>query len=177
MKALCIANGKFRLYADSSVHRNNQPVFLPEIDGSWSACICPVVKLSRLGTHISQKFASRYYDSISAACLFMPKDLSTQLTDMPERYFVMDSAFSTGEWLKIETPDKEFKLSCGENDIIFSCDSLDVDRTIVNLSSFLTFKIGDMLVLADNPIRLDIAEGEKISALINNNPCLNIKIK
>lgn len=127
--------------------------------------------------HISQKFASRYYDSISAACLFMPKNLTSRLIDMPERYFVMDSAFSTGEWQKIETPDQEFNLSCDGNDINFSCNSLDVDRTIVDLSSFLTFKMGDMLIFADNLICIDVAEDEKISALINNIPSLNIKIK
>lgn len=177
MKALCIANGKFRLYADSSVHRNNQPVFLPEIDGSWVACVCPAVKISRLGMHISEKFASRYYDSVSAACLFLPKDLSDKLIDMPERYFVMDSAFSTGEWTKIDSPDHQFIITCREAEMQFSASSLKVDRAIVEMSTFMTFKMGDMLIFADNPLIFDIAEGEKISTLLNGSPCFEMKIK
>lgn len=177
MKALCICDNRFRLYADSSVHRNNQPVFLPDIEGGWSVCICPAIRISRLGMHISEKFAPRYFDSVSVAALFVPAGFSDSPVDMPERFFVMDSAFATGEWLKAESPEQVFIISTNGVNAEFSAAKLNVAKTIAELSSFMTFKMGDILIYADKPFLFGIKEGDRVSAAINGTDCIDIKIK
>lgn len=127
--------------------------------------------------HISPKFAPRYFDSASVACLFTPKNIADSIIDMPERFFVMDSAFSIGEWQKIEDPDQCFNIASDAGSLIYTSGSLDAVNTVAGLSSFMTFKMGDLLIFANHMIRFDITQNIKISVSLNNSPCINLKIK
>ena len=177
MKAICVGGDDFRLYADSAIHRNNQPVFLPDIDGGWSVCICPAVRLSRLGMHISRKFAARYYDSIGAACIFLPAGCGAKPLALSERFFAMDSAFAVGQWTSAGQADASHVIESGKFSITFSTEKLHVDATIASLSEFMTFKMGDLLLFVDQSLSYDITEGDDISVLFDSMPCIDMKIK
>lgn len=174
MKALCILSEGFRLYADSSAHRNHHPVFLPDTDGGWSAVICPFVRISRLGMNISEKFAARYYDSAGGACLFMPTDGAGDPGSLDERYFAMDSAFTAGETVDAG---QTAVLSAMGRELTVDVTALCVDRTIADLSRHMTFKMGDLLIFHSHSIKTSIAEGDRITATIDGHPCIDIKIR
>lgn len=174
MKALCILPDGFRLYADSSVHRNFQPVFLPDCEGGWTAAVCPYVRMSRLGMNISEKFAARYYDSVGGACLFMPSGGADNPLGLEERYFAMDSAFAAGNTV---SPDSPAVIASSDRQIVIDTAALGVDRTIAGLSRFMTFKTGDLLIFPAISIKTSITEGDRVTASINGSPCLDIKIK
>lgn len=177
MKAISVFENGFRLYADSSVHRSIQPVFLPDVDGGWSVAVCPCVRLSRLGMHIAEKFAPRYYDSVSAAAVFMPTDSIADPLHAGERYYAMDSAFAPGEWQPCNDRLTTYRIDFDSRTIAFTADSVAADKTIAALSSFMTFKMGDILIFPDDRICAPIAEGSRIKVEINGNQCLDIKVK
>lgn len=178
MKTVAIFDHGFRLYADSAAHRTNQPVFLPGNPDDWTALICPAVKISRLGTHISPKFAQRYYDSVAAACLFVPSDKTEDPYRLDERYFAMDSAFATGLWTPIENHAAQMALSCGNESSNFTLDSLGVDTAISEMSQFMTLKMGDIFLFAAQPLGIKLkAEYRLLADIDGHTPGIDIKIK
>lgn len=60
---------------DTTWSRNNDDYYVPEfVDNiSWSPVLC--VRISRLGKHIAEKFASRYYDGCGKGILLYPENL------------------------------------------------------------------------------------------------------
>lgn len=177
MKAICLFKEGFRLYADSAAHRNCQPIFLPDFDGGWIARICPAVRISRLGMHISRKFASRYYDAVSVAAMIVPRPMASDPFAMPERFFAMDSAYAVGCWQPLPPTESAICLSCDDRLLDFSIDGLDVDSHVHCLSEFMTFKTGDILLFADPSCEIGISEGDRLSVLYGQEKILDLKIR
>lgn len=175
MKALALYNGSFRLYADSAAHRDRHPLFLPDNDSGWMVCICPCIRLSRLGMNIARQFAHRYYDSIGVAALLLPKRNNLDFASLDERYFAMDQAFTVGDLFPADT---QITAEAFGQTIRFDATALCADEAIASLSKFMTFKTGDMLFFADfASICSTIAEGDEIVASINTQKCIDVKIK
>lgn len=174
MKALSIFPDKFRLYADSSAHRNYHPAFLPDTDGGWTALVCPYVRISRLGMNISQKFASRYYDSVGGACIFVPTTHKDDIASLDERYFAMDSAFTAGECI---APTPEITLSAFGRELPVDLTALGIDSTISGLSRYMTFRMGDILMFPTCSLSVPVIEGDHLTASISGLLCIDIKIK
>lgn len=165
----------FRLYADSAVHRDRHPLFLPDSSHGWMAYICPCVRISRLGMNISPEFAHRYYDSIGVAAIIVPEGSEPDFASLDEQYFAMDSAYTVGEMFPCDT---NILAKAFGQEITFDAESLDVDSAIARLSCFMTFKTGDLLFFAGKgTITTPIAEGDEVVVYINKQISLDIKIK
>ena len=63
------------LTTDSSVVRDNRPVFLPELSKRWRCDFMVGYLMCRLGKSISEKFAPRYYDMMTLCVRFVPLDI------------------------------------------------------------------------------------------------------
>ena len=177
MKAICDFGGRLRHYADSSAHRNRYPFFIPDTSAEWSVKICPAVKINRLGTHISEKFAPRYYDAVSAVALFMPSVSAADFANADERYFLCDSAYCCGELAAVGEADKDHVIQVGDKELTFSLASLSVDKKISELSKFVTLKIGDLLIFAEHSVDVNINEGGLLSVSLDGEEVIDVKIK
>ena len=60
---------------DTTWSRNNDDYFVPDFvnDISWSPVLC--VRISRLGKHIAERFAPRYYDGCGRGILLYPENM------------------------------------------------------------------------------------------------------
>lgn len=177
MKTICDFGERLRHYADSSAHRNRYPFFIPDTSTSWSVKVCPALKISRLGTHISQKFATRYYDTVSAVALFMPTELSRNFADADERYFVCDSAYCPGDSVPVGTSETDHVISVGDKAMIFSAETLGANKKVSDLSKFATLKMGDLIIFADHALDLNISEGSQLTVSLDGNESVDVKIK
>ncbi len=142
MKAFCLIGDHLRHFADSSSQRNFQPWFVPDDGEKWFALICPAVKINRLGTHIAPKFARRYYDDLSVACVFLPESAVGCMATADERYFVRDAAYCIGEAVSAAENDGRHVIDAVGQTINFSLESLNVDAKLAELSTFCTMKNG-----------------------------------
>ena len=177
MKTICDFGERLRHYADSSAHRNRYPFFIPDTSMEWSVKVCPAIKISRLGTHISRKFASRYYDTVSAVALFLPTKLSAEFADADERYFVCDSGYCPGESTPIGTPDTEHVISVEDKVLTFSMATLGADEKVSELSKFTTLKMGDLIIFANHALDLGISEGSQLTVSLDGKESVDVKIK
>lgn len=67
--------GNIIVRPDTTWSRNNDDYFVPDfVDSiSWSPVLC--VRISRLGKHIAERFAPRYYDGCGKGILLYPENL------------------------------------------------------------------------------------------------------
>ncbi len=177
MKAICEFGGKIRHYADSAAHRNRYPFFIPDSSREWTARVCPAIKISRLGTHISRKFASRYYDSVAAVVMFVPSDVAADIVKADERYFVCDSAYCIGDSVAVGVQETVHNISAGGNELIFTAESLKADEVVSQLSEYATLKMGDLIIFGDKCFNLSIKEGDTLTVRLDGEDSVEVKIK
>lgn len=148
-------NPIFFMKPDTSIITNNRPFFYPDFSKDIHHEIEVVVRISRLGKNIEERFAHRYYEEIALGVDFTARDLQQKAKEkgLPwEIAKAFDGAAPISDFVKIS----EFKniqninfqlLNNGELvqkgntiDMIFS-----VDKLIAYVSQFVTLKIGDLL--------------------------------
>ena len=179
MKAILLSGETMRLVADSALLRCNKPLFLEDA-AVRTLKVCPAVKISRLGFYIKEKFAARYYDSVSAVCVNLPAEWASSPCLAPEICMASDNCLIEGSWLTLEQRTSDTRLDYSGNGLTASVTlgELHVDRAIEQLSRHMTFKTGDILVFAGHGI--DIAAGQaggELKTEINGTLCLDFRIK
>ena len=91
--------------ADSALLKDSKPFFVPDFMGRIDYETELVVRISRLGKCISQRFAHRYYDAVTVGIDFTARDLQRKLRaeGLPwELCKGFDGSAALGKWLPIE---------------------------------------------------------------------------
>jgi hypothetical protein len=158
-------DGAYRLVmkSDSSILQGKQPFFLPEKNGEIVAVPCLAVRISRMGRHIEQRFASRYYDAICLALNFRADELMRRgrLTEA----LAFDQAFALGQWTEPNnTPD--IKLP----------NPPSIAELIETISNVMTLRTGDIL-FADIDLPRKVQTGQEYTLYINGQENLYCRIK
>lgn len=146
----------FFLKPDTALLRNNAPFFYPAFSKDVHYEVELVIKISKVGRSIGEKFASRYYSEVGLGIDFTARDLQQRCKErgLP---WEMAKAFDFSAPLSSTfLPINNFEsvssipfslLKNGEvvqqgnsSEMIFS-----VDRIISYVSQFFTLKIGDLI--------------------------------
>lgn len=170
MKIICIG----RNYADHAKELNNQipsePVvfmkpdsailpkgnafFIPDFSTNVQHELEIVIRISRLGKHIEERFAHRYYEEFTLGLDFTARDLQSKLKEkgLPwEKAKAFDGSAFLGPWQKTSDFDlNNLNFSLLRNDELVqkgqSQDMLfSIDRLIAEVSKYFTLKIGDLI--------------------------------
>lgn len=150
--------------ADSSLLKDGKPFFVPDHLGRIDYETELVVRISRLGKSIDQKFAHRYYDAVTVGIDFTARDLQKRLREEGQPWEIakgFDGAAVIGEWIekdKLYDPEEtgankgiqalRFSLDINGERRQEGCTSdmlCSVDRMISYISQFFTLKTGDLL--------------------------------
>ncbi len=141
---------------ETALLKDGKPFFLPDFSDRIEYETEIVVRISRLGKNISEKFAPRYYDAVTVGIDFTARDLQNELREKGMPWEIskgFDSSAVVGEFISLEEAggkinDIPFKMllndqlvQCGNTaDLLFS-----VDKIIAYVSKFCTLKIGDLI--------------------------------
>ncbi|MAO07828.1 MAG: 2-hydroxyhepta-2,4-diene-1,7-dioate isomerase [Alteromonas sp.] len=143
------------LKPDSSVILKNNPFIIPEFSNEIHYEVEVLVKINKIGKHIDQKFAHKYYDEIGLGIDFTARDVQNQLKEkgLPwEKAKAFDGAALIGNFL----PKTQFK---DLNNLSFSLEQngevrqngntslmlWKIDALIEYISKYFTLKIGDVI--------------------------------
>ena len=143
------------LKPDTSILLKKQPFFIPDFSDDVHHEVEILIKINRVGKHISKKFAHKYYDDIGLGIDFTARDLQAQLKakGLPwEKAKAFDGAAVIGEWL----PKKDFEdlnnlnFSLKKNDELVQNGNTSlmlwkIDEIIEYVSKYFTLKIGDII--------------------------------
>lgn len=173
-------------HADSALLKDGKPFFIPEFAEPCTCQVELVVRISRLGKSIPERFASRYYDGVTVGIAFtaqgllgrfrregLPWDLATGF----------DGAAAVGNFVPAEgrdLRDLHFCLHAGDAEVQrgWSGDMRwNVDRLIAHVSRFYTIRQGDLLFTGAPVAASPALIGDRLEAYLDGEKLLTIKVK
>lgn len=175
------------LKADSALLKKNKPFFLPDFSADIHYEAEIVLRISRLGKTVAEKYAHRYYDSITLGIDLTARDLQAQLSSsgMPwEISKSFDGAAPLGEFIPLEEAghlhNMSFRLEKNgvrvqdgnTSNLIFG-----FDRIISHVSRFFTLKTGD-LIFTGTPAGVGpVKRNDRLTGYIGERKVIDFMIK
>lgn len=154
---------------ESSQLKDGKPFFIPDFSNEIHYETEIVVKIDRLGKHIAEEFANRYYNELTVGIDFTARDLQKELKEKGLPWEIakgFDSSAAIGSFVSKEKfeniQDINFHLDINSktvqqgntHDMIYT-----VDKIIAYISQFFTLKIGDLIFTGTpagvGPVQID----------------------
>lgn len=172
------------MLADSSVVRTDNPWFVPDFDTEFRISPAVAVRIDRLGKSISPKFAPRYYKEATLCATACGSRLLADLKSkgLPwDRAVSFDRSCMIGKFIPISAISAEARacFHMGSEEIKTEVAGIldHADNTIAAVSSFNTLKTGDIIILPFGNEYFTPLPGDTLTAKINPNNLLEIRIK
>lgn len=177
----------FFMKPDIALLKDNEPFYFPDFTNEIHYECELVVRIDKVGKHISEKFASKYYSKIGLGIDFTARDLQQKCKEKGLPWEIAkafeNSAPLSSIWLDKEDIDlNNISFSLQKNnetvqighsqDMIFN-----IDIIIAYLSRFMTLKTGD-LIFTGTPAGVGpIQIGDRLRGFIGEQKMFDFEIK
>ena len=176
------------LKPDTAVLLKKQAFFIPDFSDDVHYEVEILVKINRVGKHIQEKFAHKYYDELGLGIDFTARDLQLKLKEkgLPwEKAKGFDGAAVIGEkWLdKNSIPDlNNLKFSLQKNSEFVQQGNTGnmlwkIDEIIAYVSQYFTLKIGDIIFTGTPEGVGKVETNDKLTGFIENEQIFSIQVK
>ncbi|WP_237276169.1 fumarylacetoacetate hydrolase family protein [Tenacibaculum ovolyticum] len=174
------------LKPDSAILPKKMPFFIPAFSDDIHYEVEVLVKINKVGKHISPKFAHKYYDEIGLGIDFTARDVQAKCKEkgLPwEKAKAFDGSAVIGEFY----PKEEFNLDSisfqlHKNDKVVQDGNTDsmlwkIDELISYVSQYFTLKKGDV-IFTGTPVGVGkVEENDTLTGVIEDKKAFHIKIK
>ncbi len=176
------------LKPDTAVLLKKQAFFIPDFSDDVHYEVEVLVKINKVGKHIQEKFAHKYYDELGLGIDFTARDLQQKLKEkgLPwEKAKGFDGAAVIGEkWLdKNSIPDlnnlnfslqknSEFVQKGNTGDMLWK-----IDEIIAYVSQYFTLKIGDIIFTGTPEGVGKVETNDKMTGFIEEEQIFSIQVK
>lgn len=172
---------------DTAILKDNSPFYHPDFSEDVHYEIEVVLKISKEGKHISEKFAGNYFDEIGLGVDFTARDIQQKHKEKglpwelakafdnsaPVSRFISKSQFA-------DLYNINFSLALNENfvqkgntkDLLFS-----FERLIAFISQYITLKKGDLIFTGTPEGVGKVSIGDRLTGYIENEKLLDFEIK
>ena len=174
------------LKPDSAILPKKMPFFIPPFSDDIHYEVEVLVKINKVGKHISSKFAHKYYDEIGLGIDFTARDVQAKCKakGLPwEKAKAFDGSAVIGEFY----PKEEFNL----NSISFQLHKNDevvqdgnsatmlwkIDELISYVSQYFTLKKGDVIFTGTPAGVGKVVENDVLTGIIEGKEAFQIKVK
>ncbi len=172
---------------DSALLSNGKAFYLPEFSNNVHHEIEIVVRINRLGKHIQQKFAHRYYNEITVGIDFTARDLQDQLRakGLPwEKSKAFDHSAALGDFMAVEDlpPASQLDFSLHKNGHVVQSGNTaqmlyGIHELIAYISTFFTLKIGDLIYTGTPAGVGKVEKGDELTGYLQGNKLLDISMR
>jgi acylpyruvate hydrolase len=177
----------FFLKPDTAILKDNAPFYHPDFSNDVHYESEIVVKISKNGKNISEKFAPKYYDEISIGIDFTARDLQQKCKEKSLPWEIakaFDGAAPVGNFININEIENIHELGFhllknGEKvqdgntkNMIFN-----IDNIIAYISKFITLRKGDLIYTGTPKGVGKVNVGDQLQAFIGNKELLNFEVK
>ncbi len=175
------------LKPDTALAKNNDPFYFPSFTKEIHHEIELVVKISKEGKNIQEKFAHKYYEELGIGLDFTARDLQQQAKEeglpwtlakgfngsAPVSEFVPKTNFPDLKSISFSlTINGEVRQSGNTADMVFS-----IDYLIAYISQYITLKKGDLIYTGTPKGVGSIAIGDKLEGFLENKNMLTCEIR
>jgi len=172
---------------DSAVLPKEQDFYIPEFSNDVHHEVEVLVKINKVGKHIEERFAHKYYDEIGLGIDFTARDLQSALKakGLPwEKAKGFDGAAVIGSWF----PKSNFKSVDALNFSLFN-NGVEVqkgntalmlwkiDELIAYVSTFFMLKKGDIIFTGTPAGVAKVSSNDYLSGTLENEEVFTVKIK
>ncbi|OEY72655.1 fumarylacetoacetate hydrolase family protein [Salegentibacter salarius] len=176
------------LKPDTSILLKKQPFFIPDFSEEVHYEVEVLVKIKKVGKHIQEKFAHKYYDEIGLGIDFTARDLQQKLKEkgLPwEKAKAFDGAAVIGEkWLaKDSVADiNMLNFSLENNGETVQKGNTEfmlwkIDELIAYVSQFFTLKIGDIIFTGTPAGVGKVSAEDRLTGFIEDKQIFSIQTK
>lgn len=172
---------------DSAVLLKNNPFFIPPFSNDIHYEVEVLVKINKVGKHISKKFAHKYYDEIGLGIDFTARDIQQHCKEkgLPwEKAKGFDGSAVIGKFVnKAELPhvdDLSFELFKNDEQVQDGHTShmlWKVDELIEYVSQFFTLKKGDVIFTGTPAGVGRVQEDDVLVGKLQGEEFLRVKVK
>jgi len=175
------------LKPDTALLQKNQPFFIPHFSSDIHYEVEVLVRINRIGKHIQEKFAPKYYEEIGLGIDFTARTLQKELKEkgLPwEKAKAFDGSCLVGDWVsKTEFGDlNKLPFLLEKNGIVVQQGATQnmlwkIDELISYVSQFFTLKIGDILFTGTPAGVGAVEENDLLVGFLDGKQNFSVKIK
>jgi 2-keto-4-pentenoate hydratase/2-oxohepta-3-ene-1,7-dioic acid hydratase in catechol pathway len=177
----------FFLKPDTAIQPKGHPFFIPDFSNEIHHEIEIVLKISKNGKYINQKFAHNYFQEIGLGIDFTARDIQENCKRKGLPWEIAKGFDGSAQISNIFFDKKEMVL----NNIKFSLENNNITKQIGNsnnmifsfdeiisyVSKFITLKVGD-LIYTGTPSGVDkVSKGDVLTGFIEKKKILEVKVK
>ena len=171
---------------DTPLLKNGEPFYLPDFSNDVHHEVELVIRISKMGKKIQEKFARSYYTEIGLGIDFTARDVQANLKEkgLPwELAKAFDGSAPLGDFISVEGLDlNTIHFSLLKNGIevqkgntahmIFS-----FDQIVSFVSQYFTLKVGDLIYTGTPAGVSKVQAGDVLEGFIENNRMLMCEVK
>ncbi|SEB82123.1 2-keto-4-pentenoate hydratase/2-oxohepta-3-ene-1,7-dioic acid hydratase (catechol pathway) [Tenacibaculum sp. MAR_2009_124] len=174
------------LKPDSAILPKKMPFFIPSFSNDIHYEVEVLVKINKVGKHISPKFAHKYYDEVGLGIDFTARDVQTECKEkgLPwEKAKAFDGSAIIGQFFAKEEFDvNNISFQLKKNDQLVQDGNTQsmlwkVDELIGYVSQYFTLKKGDVIFTGTPAGVGRVEENDILTGIIENKEAFQIKIK
>ena len=175
------------LKPDTSIILKNQPFFIPDFSSEINYEVEIILKICKLGKHIENKYAHKYFNQIGLGIDFTARDTQNELKSngLPwEKAKAFDGSALVGSWFdKTKFKDLRnlnFSLNKnGESVQIGNTSQMmwNFDELISEISKYFTLKIGDIIFTGTPSGVGKVNKGDNLEGFIEGKSSFVINVK
>ena len=177
----------FFMKPDTSLLKSGEDFYYPELTNNLHHEIEVVIKINKVGKHIAEQFAHKYYDEIGLGIDFTARDLQTQCKEkgLPwEKAKAFDHSAPIGKFISksqlgdLTNIDFELKINGTSRQIGNTKDLLfNFDQIIAHVSKFITLKVGDLIYTGTPKGVGAVNIGDKLQGFMKGDLFFELEIK
>lgn len=174
------------LKPDSAILPKKMPFFIPPFSNDIHYEVEVLVKINKVGKHISPKFAHKYYDTVGLGIDFTARDVQAKCKEkgLPwEKAKAFDGSAIVGEFFKKEEFDLEnLSFQLHKNDEVVQDGNTSnmmwkIDELISYVSQYFTLKKGDIIFTGTPAGVGKVEENDILTGTIAGKQAFQIKVK
>lgn len=177
----------FFLKPDTAISPKGHPFFIPDFTSNVHYEVELVVKINRLGKHIEERFAHKYYSEIGLGIDFTARDIQEEVKakGLPwekakgfDGSAVLSPIFIPKEELDINNIGFSLTKNGGTVQYGNSSDMLfNFDKIIAYISQFYTLKIGDLIYTGTPAGVGQVQNGDTLEGFIEDRQMFKVNVK
>lgn len=171
---------------ETAILRNNEPFYYPSISNNIHHELEVVLKISKVGKNIEEKFAHKYYDEIGLGIDFTARDIQSRLKEKglpwdlakgfngsaPISDFVSKSDYDLAN-LNFHLDINGEKRQTGNTSLMI----YSFDYIISFVSQYFTLKTGDLIFTGTPAGVSEVKIGDRLVASLEGKEILDFEIK
>ncbi len=173
------------LKPDTAILKSPQPFYYPDFSKDIHYEVELVVKISKQGKHIQEKFAHKYYEEISLGIDFTARDIQKEQKDKGLPWEIgkaFDHSAVIGTFQKVNFEQKHISFRLEKNNtIVQNGNSVDmlfsIDKIISYISQIFTLRVGDLIYTGTPEGVGPIAIDDRLEGFLNDDKVLSTEIK